>query len=94
MEYAEYAVACVVNSRVFQGSLDIKQKENYASDPRKILADFYSPGGGLGPRGVSTVLGNLQTSWFAVYRPTSRDALAKHLCLAFRAHVEFVVLCW
>ncbi|CAK9043335.1 unnamed protein product [Durusdinium trenchii] len=61
------------------GSLDIKQKENYASDPRKILADFYSPGGGLGPRGVSTVLGNLQTSWFAVYRPTSRDALAKLL---------------
>ena len=61
------------------GSLDIKQKENYASDPRKILADFYSPGGGLGPRGVAEALGNLQTHWFAVYRPTSRDALAKML---------------
>lgn len=61
------------------GSLDIKQRENYASDPRKILADFYSPGGGLGPGGVAPARGNLQTHWFAVYRPTSRDALAKML---------------
>ena len=68
---------CHFEPWMVSGSLDIKQRENYASDPRKILADFYSPGGGLGPGGVAPARGNLQTHWFAVYRPTSRDALAK-----------------
>ncbi|CAJ1342150.1 unnamed protein product [Effrenium voratum] len=65
------------------GSLDIKQKENYASDPRKILADFYSPGTGLGPCGaVPHSAASKSSAWFAVYRPTSRDALAKMLNLS------------
>lgn len=61
------------------GSLDIKQKENYASDPRKALADFYGIGGVKGPRGVDAESPEGQSAWFAVYRPTSRDALAKML---------------
>lgn len=57
--------------------LELKQRENYACDPRKALADFYSPGDQHGPGGVAQTPG--ETQWFAVYRPTSRDALAKML---------------
>ncbi|CAJ1447283.1 unnamed protein product [Effrenium voratum] len=57
--------------------LELKQQENYASDPRKAIADFYSPGDHRGPGGVASGAGSSQ--WFAVYRPTSRDALAKML---------------
>eukprot|EP00438_Fugacium_kawagutii_P004618 Skav229009 [mRNA] locus=scaffold127:404915:422372:- [translate_table: standard] len=56
--------------------LELKQRENYASDPRKALADFYSSGDQTGPGGVAKTPG--KTQWFAVYRPT-RDALAKML---------------
>lgn len=69
------------------GSLDLRQKEHYASDPRKAIADFYGSGDANGPLGVSSTngspiyrtLSDIQTDWFAVYRPTSRDALAKIL---------------
>lgn len=69
------------------GSLDLRQKEHYASDPRKAIADFYRSGDASGPLGasstngfsVSRTLSDIRTDWFAVYRPTSRDALAKIL---------------
>ncbi|CAE7390210.1 pkaR, partial [Symbiodinium natans] len=59
--------------------LELKQRENYASDPRKALADFWSPGSIRGPGGIEAPKSTPQTHWFAVYRPTSRDALAKML---------------
>ncbi|OLQ03120.1 cAMP-dependent protein kinase regulatory subunit [Symbiodinium microadriaticum] len=59
--------------------LELKQRENYACDPRKALADFWSPGSRRGPRGIEAPGPSSETHWFAVYRPTSRDALAKML---------------
>ncbi|CAE7390187.1 pkaR, partial [Symbiodinium sp. CCMP2456] len=59
--------------------LELKQRENYACDPRKALADFWSPGSHRGPRGIEAPGPSSETHWFAVYRPTSRDALAKML---------------
>jgi len=56
----------------------------YITDPRKIVADFYSRGDTRGPAGYLQQR-DLQpndaspTEWFAVYRPCSRDAFAKML---------------
>lgn len=61
------------------GSLGLVQKEQYMNDPRKTIADFYRPGSRDGPRGVSAPDHRGTTHWFAVYRPTSRDAITKML---------------
>jgi len=64
------------------GSLDQLQQANYLSDPRKCIADFYNPGNRHGPSGVvsdSHSIPEEPSKWFAVYRPTSRDAIAKML---------------
>eukprot|EP00927_Polykrikos_kofoidii_P046702 TRINITY_DN4084_c0_g2_i1.p1 TRINITY_DN4084_c0_g2~~TRINITY_DN4084_c0_g2_i1.p1 ORF type:complete len:1042 (+),score=171.35 TRINITY_DN4084_c0_g2_i1:64-3189(+) len=63
------------------GSLDQLQKQNYLADPRKSIADFYRQGDCSGPGGACGVLarGTPRSDWFAVYRPTSREAIAKML---------------
>jgi len=66
------------------GSLSQLQSVNYLSDPRKSIADYYQPGDQRGPRGAIAGLPPCspvgdETKWFAVYRPTSRDAIAKML---------------
>ncbi len=65
------------------GSLSQLQAEQYLADPRKLIADFYRPGGSRGPRGtleaqVKQTMGE-PTQGFAVYRPCSRDSIAKML---------------
>lgn len=67
------------------GPLDQLQKVKYMTDPRKIIADFYRPGKSYGPSGACHNLpqgldpnGNV-SHWFAVYRPTSPDAINKLL---------------
>eukprot|EP00392_Amoebophrya_sp_AT5.2_P006807 g6819.t1 len=84
----------------------ILHAEHYLTDPRKLLADFYSPGSREGPRGMlseerrkqlfpadlaearataSVAAGDHNhdwpwvTNWFVVYRPCSRDSIAKML---------------
>lgn len=71
------------------GPLSLLQKQNYTADPRKSIADFYLLGDQRGPRGscllvdpkfeISKVSESKRTEWFSVYRPTSRDAIAKML---------------
>lgn len=52
-------------------------------DPRSAIADFYRPGDKQGPRGLNArhtyanLDKNLTSEWFAIFRPTSRDAIAK-----------------
>lgn len=62
------------------GPLSQLQRMHYLSDPRRSIANFYQPGDESGPAGVCgpTAAGG-DTQWFAVYRPTSRDAIAKML---------------
>lgn len=60
------------------GPLSQLQEINYLCDPRRSIANFYQPGTTKGPAGVSES-GGEDTEWFAVYRPTSRDAIAKML---------------
>lgn len=62
------------------------RQQQYLSDPRKLIADFYSPSDTRGPRGSLRLQGwepepeRLgRSSWFVVYRPTSRDAIARML---------------
>lgn len=70
------------------GPLGNLQRQHYLSDPRKYIADFYRPGRQSGPRATMALTGSVhhagsephhpdRTEWFAVYRPTSRDAIAK-----------------
>lgn len=71
------------------GQLDQLQENQYLTDPRKIIADFYQSGDFNGPAGSIAQQGggeprrsmkeSERSSWFAVYRPTSRDAIAKML---------------
>jgi len=71
------------------GPLSLLQKQNYKVDPRMSIAEFYMSGDSQGPRGaclkqdpifdVDTVPEEERTDWFAVYRPTSREAIAKML---------------
>jgi len=66
------------------GSMNDLQQQQYLTDPRKLIADFYQVGDSRGPRGsldahkLEGTVGE-ETSWFAVYRPTSKDAIAKML---------------
>ena len=61
------------------------QAEQFAADPRKLLSDFFKAGDTTGPRGMHTSSGGVPdpskpvTQWFAVYRPCSRDSIAKML---------------
>jgi len=73
------------------GPLDQLRTVKYLTDPRKIIADFFRPGDAWGPRGARvhrrksniglqlTPKPTAESSWFAVYRPTSRDAINKML---------------
>ncbi|CAJ1387979.1 unnamed protein product [Effrenium voratum] len=62
------------------GPLSQLQDMHYLCDPRRSIASFYQPGDQSGPAGVCQGGGNGETTeWFAVYRPTSRDAIAKML---------------
>lgn len=67
------------------GAMANLQQQQYLTDPRKLIADFYQPGDGRGPSGSLRLQGLEpepalgETRWFAVYRPTSRDAIAKML---------------
>jgi len=73
------------------GPLNLLQANLYLFDPRKLIADFYKPGDQRGPQGSLQNLAGPTTSvtslsqkgegtqWFAVFRPTSRDAIAKML---------------
>jgi len=60
-------------------------QQQYLTDPRKLIADFYGPSDCRGPRGTLHLSGREPdvnkppSSWFVVYRPTSRDAIAKML---------------
>lgn len=66
------------------GPLSVLQHEQYEADPRKLISDFYKQGDHRGPAGTLAA-SNLQadpsnaTSWFVVYRPCSRDSIAKML---------------
>merc|ERR1719313_1770329 len=64
------------------------QQQNYKTDPRKMIADFYRSGDKRGSRGCCVHDSSFdpdmvpeidKTEWFSVYRPTSRDAIAKML---------------
>mmetsp|Transcript_10652 Transcript_10652/g.24232 ORF Transcript_10652/g.24232 Transcript_10652/m.24232 type:complete len:1128 (-) Transcript_10652:48-3431(-) len=58
----------------------------YLADPRKLIADFYQDGDSRGPGGylkhvpaLAAGEASQPTQWFVVYRPTSREAIAKML---------------
>lgn len=74
------------------GKMSQLQEDQYLTDPRKLIADFYQPGNDMGSWGAMTeearnkfkgltpvAQEKQQSSWFVVYRPTSRDAIAKML---------------
>ena len=66
------------------GKLQEMQKAQFEADPRKLLADFFQPGDASGPLGLMLANGSAPpsqptTQWFAVYRPCSRDSIAKML---------------
>ena len=66
------------------GELQKLKEEMYAADPRKLLFDFYQAGDGRGPHGTLEAKGLLAdtvqpSNWFVVYRPCSRDSIAKML---------------
>ncbi|CAJ1429005.1 unnamed protein product, partial [Effrenium voratum] len=66
------------------GPMSQLKAQGYLSDPRKLLADFYLPGDARGPAGTLQRK-NLKpdqtkkSQWFVVYRPCSRDSIAKML---------------
>lgn len=71
--------------RLFGPMKDL-QAQQYLTDPRKLIADFYSCSDSRGPLGSLERAGLKldvktygESQWFAVYRPTSRDAIAKML---------------
>lgn len=62
------------------GPMEKLKAQQYLTDPRKLIADFYRPGDSRGPAGsVKDKQHDSSSLWFAVYRPTSRDAIAKML---------------
>jgi len=77
-------VLCLKRSKFERmlGPLQMLQKTNYLRDPRKCIADFYSPGSKYGPLGslrAPPSSSEPRSHWFAVYRPCSRCAIAKML---------------
>lgn len=68
------------------GPLSQLTAEQYLADPRKLLADFYGRGDVRGPSGAINLIDGenepdaaAPTDWFVVYRPCSRDSIAKML---------------
>ena len=66
------------------GGLSELKAEQYLADPRTLIANFYSKGdrkgpAGTRPRDAPPPPPPEQSSWFAVYRPCSRDSIAKML---------------
>ena len=68
------------------GPLADLQMEQLRADPRTLLALFYQTGDRRGPAGSLRANGltasessSDKTNWFAVYRPCSRDSIAKML---------------
>ena len=74
------------------GPLSQLHAEAYLADPRKMIADFYAPGTSIGPaksfelrkgQSIQEFRKNAPSEplsrWFAVYRPCSRDSIAKML---------------
>lgn len=68
------------------GPINQLHAQQYLTDPRRLIADFYDVGDGRGPAGSlrlqevePDVTKHGESKWFAVYRPTSRDAIAKML---------------
>jgi CRP-like cAMP-binding protein len=65
------------------GPLSQLYEEHAKTDPRQIIAEFYSRGTKHGPAGFLTHhdieidATHHATHWFAVFRPTSRDAITK-----------------
>eukprot|EP00931_Biecheleriopsis_adriatica_P005047 TRINITY_DN106610_c0_g1_i1.p1 TRINITY_DN106610_c0_g1~~TRINITY_DN106610_c0_g1_i1.p1 ORF type:complete len:829 (+),score=157.64 TRINITY_DN106610_c0_g1_i1:27-2513(+) len=80
-------VTLVLSRDVFEaklGKLSQLTAECYLADPRKLVSDFYLPGDRRGPAGSALAKGleadkDTPTQWFVVYRPCSRDAIAKML---------------
>mmetsp|Transcript_76795 Transcript_76795/g.235024 ORF Transcript_76795/g.235024 Transcript_76795/m.235024 type:complete len:764 (-) Transcript_76795:368-2659(-) len=71
--------------RLFGGMADL-QAQQYLTDPRKLIADFYANGDSRGPAGTLAKHGLTAdpktygtSQWFAVYRPCSQAAIAKML---------------
>lgn len=60
-------------------------QQQYLTDPRKLIADFYGQSDVRGPLGSLKLqdadpdASRGKTKWFVVYRPTSTDAIAKML---------------
>lgn len=66
------------------GPLQALKEAQFKADPRKLLSDFYQAGDGRGPAGTLAAKGLSRdqannSSWFVVYRPCSRDSIAKML---------------
>mmetsp|Transcript_35599 Transcript_35599/g.80414 ORF Transcript_35599/g.80414 Transcript_35599/m.80414 type:complete len:755 (-) Transcript_35599:285-2549(-) len=68
------------------GPISQLHAQQYQTDPRKLIADFYELSDGRGPRGSLNIAKQTPepekhgaSAWFAVYRPTSRDAIYKML---------------
>ena len=66
------------------GPLIELQKKQMMADPRKLISDFYQAGDSRGPAGTLqcknlTCDVSNPSQWFAVYRPCSRDSIAKML---------------
>ena len=66
------------------GALSLLQEQQRLADPRTLLSDFYRTGDSRGPAGTLAQRGlaphaDKATQWFAVYRPCSRDSIAKML---------------
>jgi CRP-like cAMP-binding protein len=63
------------------------QQVQYLSDPRRLIADFFREGDSRGPMGTLDLFYKEKepdpkkgaSQWFVVYRPTSKDAIAKML---------------
>ena len=78
--------AAAAASRAKLGSLSQLKAEQYLTDPRAGIAEFYGRGDAHGPAGTLSARGvaeapppGVQSAWFAVYRPCSRDSIAKML---------------
>lgn len=69
-------------TRLF-GDFQTLAEECLKRDPRTAIADFYKPGDKYGPRGLNArvtyenMAKSDRSEWFAIFRPTSRDAIAK-----------------
>ena len=69
------------------GKLAELKAEQYLADPRALIGNFYAKGDKSGPAGAVKAKGSSadgggsegETSWFVVYRPCSRDSIAKML---------------